>query len=77
MQYVNLFLGQPSHDPAHPDYRPQIFSNRHMDLQRLKKDLADWEKNKDKNPPVIQVQEKEVKHQKLILPKVGKGIRKG
>lgn len=65
----HFLTGQPSHDPAHPDYRPQIFSNRHMDLQRLKKDLADWEKNKDKNPPVIQVQEKEVKHQKLILPK--------
>lgn len=65
---VHFLTGQPNNDPRHPDYRPQIFKNRNVDLQKLKDDLADWEKIKDKTPPVIEIQPK--KETKQILPKI-------
>lgn len=67
---VHFLTGQPSNDPKHPDYQPQIFPNRAVDMEKLQGDLSIWEKTRDRNPPVIQVTpENDVHKPQLILPK--------
>ena len=69
--YPFHYSGQPSNDPKHPDYQPQIFPNRAVDMEKLQGDLSIWEKTRDRNPPVIQVTpENDVHKPQLILPKV-------
>lgn len=43
--FYDLFSGEPSNDPRHPDYRPQLFSYRKTDTEKLKKDLVRYERN--------------------------------
>ena len=53
---MNCSVGQPSNDPKHPDFRPQIFNGcQTVDVEKLRDDLAHWERTKEKNPPVILV----------------------
>ena len=49
------FTGQPSNDPKHPDFRPQIFQNRDTDLEKLQDDLNNWTETRNTVPPVIEV----------------------
>ena len=49
------FTGQPSNDPKHPDFRPQIFQNRDTDLEKLQDDLNTWTETRATVPPVIEV----------------------
>ena len=50
-----IFTGQPSNDPKHPDFRPQIFQNRDTDLEKLQDDLNNWNETRHTVPPVIEV----------------------
>lgn len=42
---VHFLTGKPHNDRRHPDYRPQIFKYKEVDLEKLQRDLNRYERN--------------------------------